>query len=343
MGLFNKKGDIAGNDEDIRREIRARVAKQAGIYDEEYINTGVLGGKAAAEPAPTAEPVPAQEPPAPVSASEPTAEPVQEPPVSAPEPEIAFQDKEKPAPAVTAEPVQEPAAPAPAVAAEPAKAPSRKSKPEKPVPATVAPAPAKPTKTKPPKPPRRGVKNGVLVASLILVLLAIIPPSYALVSLSGCDYCTAEVPCVEHCPDCTAETPCPLHCDDCLDGGYCTIHNPGPVEPEPVDPEPVEPEPPARQVDGGYPVPSLELYKGGGGSVDLQWTMERNIAGYEIQRKTGEDGEWATVKDISKDFVSWTDTGLAKGSTYYYQICSYKVVDGEKVYSPFSSTKKVSI
>jgi hypothetical protein len=44
MGFFKKPVAQVDNDEQIRREIRARVAKQAGIYDEEYINTGKIGG-----------------------------------------------------------------------------------------------------------------------------------------------------------------------------------------------------------------------------------------------------------------------------------------------------------
>ena len=47
MGFFKKSVQEIVNDENddqIRREIRARVAKQAGIDDEEYIRTGKFGG-----------------------------------------------------------------------------------------------------------------------------------------------------------------------------------------------------------------------------------------------------------------------------------------------------------
>lgn len=59
MGFFKKP--VAQNDkvsdEQIRREIRARVAKQVGIYDEEYINTGKIGGTKKTEtPVDTVEP-----------------------------------------------------------------------------------------------------------------------------------------------------------------------------------------------------------------------------------------------------------------------------------------------
>lgn len=44
MGFYKKPVASIDNDEEIRREIRARVAKQVGIYDEEYIETGKIGG-----------------------------------------------------------------------------------------------------------------------------------------------------------------------------------------------------------------------------------------------------------------------------------------------------------
>ncbi len=44
MGFYKKPVASMDNDEEIRREIRARVAKQVGIYDEEYIQTGKIGG-----------------------------------------------------------------------------------------------------------------------------------------------------------------------------------------------------------------------------------------------------------------------------------------------------------
>ena len=63
MGLFKKKPVVViEDDEQIKREIRARVAKQAGIHDEEYVQTGKMSRdadpKAKAE---TVEPKPKSE------------------------------------------------------------------------------------------------------------------------------------------------------------------------------------------------------------------------------------------------------------------------------------------
>jgi len=49
MGLFKKPSAPVAHDDDIRREIRARVAKQVGINDEEYIKTGKISGKQPAQ------------------------------------------------------------------------------------------------------------------------------------------------------------------------------------------------------------------------------------------------------------------------------------------------------
>lgn len=360
MGLFKKNVDLVEKDEDIRREIRARVARQAGIYDEDYINTGILGGQAAEPPlsSPAAAAPESVKRPAPVAeaalvsepetASEPipapaAAAPAPEPaaasePAAAQEPEPKAESKQAAKPVPEAAPAAAASAPAPAKAAKPAKAPKPEKTPKPPRQKREKASGGDRGDRRPPK-GRKGP-----LALLIIILLAMVPVGYAIVSLNDCPNCTEQVPCAIHCPDCTAElpcplhcldctaeVPCPLHCPDCLDGGYCAIHNPEP-----------DPEPPARQVDGSLPVPSLDLYVSGGSDTDVQWTGKSGIAGYEIERKTGDDGTWEVVKDIARGFTSWLDEGPEKGETCYYRICSYKVVDGVKVYSEYSKTKKIS-
>jgi len=100
---------------------------------------------------------------------------------------------------------------------------------------------------------------------------------------------------------------------------------------------------PVRQVNTSYPVPSLEVFMAGPGAADLQWNLLSGVSGYQIQRKTGSSGSWSTVKTLSSGYSSWTDTGPSSGRTYYYRICSYKVVGGEKVYSNFSTARSVAL
>lgn len=99
---------------------------------------------------------------------------------------------------------------------------------------------------------------------------------------------------------------------------------------------------PSRNVNNSYPVPSLEVYRAGPGSADLQWNALSGVSGYQIQRKAS-GGTWAVVNTISADYTSWTDNGPSSGRTYYYRMSSYKVVNGVKVYSPFSSTVSIGL
>jgi len=99
---------------------------------------------------------------------------------------------------------------------------------------------------------------------------------------------------------------------------------------------------PTRQVNNSYPSPSLELYKAGPGAADLQWNAVGGASGYQIQRRTASSG-WSTVRTISSAYTSWTDSGPVAGKTYSYRICIYKVVGGEKVYGPFSSSRSIAL
>ena len=105
----------------------------------------------------------------------------------------------------------------------------------------------------------------------------------------------------------------------------------------------VTPVTPTRQTNSSYPIPSLEVYKAGSGTADLQWNALSGVSGYQIQRKTGSGGSWSTVSTISSAYTSWTDNGPDAGKTYYYRICSYKVVSGVKVFSYFSSAKSIAL
>ena len=465
MGLFKKPAAPVDNDDDIRREIRARVAKQAGIYDEEYINTGKIGGKKTAAPttevASDAVAVAASH----VSAAAvPIAEATAS--VSAPEPE------EK----------TEPAAPTPPAQTDPVQAaktekPSKPAKGPKPEKQKKQPKPPKEKKQKAPKGPRRKSRNIALILFIVALLLSFIPLYYFLTDAG------------KHLPEisvASGDTSLILSesllvqgmvsdRDDqegikvyyALDNGQATLlytfeSTPGPFEyniklpdtPDFVgdhiislyaeDPKGqlsetatlnftvakpaltaiqittppsdvkydygdklslkglvvtatyegdttaqvteyvadipdgtkltesgtvkitityvegevtqkatftvsvgkkpvVTPATPPRQINSSYPIPSLELYKAGPGAADLQWNPLSGVNGYQIQRKTGSGGSWLTVVTLTSGYTSWTDNGPVAGKTYYYRICSYKVVDGVKVFSDFSSSRSIAL
>lgn len=79
-----------------------------------------------------------------------------------------------------------------------------------------------------------------------------------------------------------------------------------------------------------------------GGKAKLTYKNLKNEDGYQIQRKTGKDGNWGTVATVKKNKTTWTSKyNLSKGKTYYYRVRAYEKVNGEKVYANWSSVKKV--
>ncbi|MBE5905978.1 MAG: hypothetical protein E7277_04170 [Lachnospiraceae bacterium] len=79
--------------------------------------------------------------------------------------------------------------------------------------------------------------------------------------------------------------------------------------------------------------------------VTVKWTKDASADGYQIRYTTKENGKTViktkTIK--SKNTVKTTLSGLTKGNTYSVSIRSYKTVKGKKVYSSYSTTKKVKI
>jgi formylglycine-generating enzyme len=60
-------------------------------------------------------------------------------------------------------------------------------------------------------------------------------------------------------------------------------------------------------------------------NITLSWDFtDTDIDGFMIDRKVGESGSWVNnYANVSKNTISWIDTGLAPGTVYYYRIRSY--------------------
>ena len=59
---------------------------------------------------------------------------------------------------------------------------------------------------------------------------------------------------------------------------------------------------------------------------------------------TKKNGKYKAVKTIKKaKTVTFTDTKLKKGTTYYYKVKAYKKVNGKKALGQFSTVKSVKI
>ena len=73
-------------------------------------------------------------------------------------------------------------------------------------------------------------------------------------------------------------------------------------------------------------------------SNKVTWNKVSGADGYVVYRATSKDGSYSSLKTItSGSTVSFTDSSLSTGKTYYYKVRAYKTVDGKKVYSPYSS------
>lgn len=80
-------------------------------------------------------------------------------------------------------------------------------------------------------------------------------------------------------------------------------------------------------------------------SAKLSWSVSgKEVQGYQIFRANEKNGEFKlikTVKDRTK--TTYIDKKRTFGSTYYYKIRAYAVVDGKRIYSDYSSVKKVTV
>ena len=79
-------------------------------------------------------------------------------------------------------------------------------------------------------------------------------------------------------------------------------------------------------------------------AMKISWDKAPSATGYHIQYAA--DSSMKGTKDIyinSKDTLSKTVTGLAKGKTYYVRIQTYRKVSGKTYWSSWSKAKKIKI
>ncbi len=73
-------------------------------------------------------------------------------------------------------------------------------------------------------------------------------------------------------------------------------------------------------------------------TVSLTWTdNSSNEAGFVIQRSFYSNRLFSTVNSVGMNFVTYTDTGLAASSNYYYRVYAYNA-NGNSAYSNVAST-----
>ncbi|MEW9079162.1 DUF4430 domain-containing protein [Terrisporobacter glycolicus] len=89
--------------------------------------------------------------------------------------------------------------------------------------------------------------------------------------------------------------------------------------------------------------PSIKL-SGGSKKIKVSWNKITNASGYEVYRATSKSGKYSKINTITKgSTLSYTNSKLTKKKTYYYKVRAYKTIDGNKVYSSFSSVKYTKV
>jgi hypothetical protein len=67
--------------------------------------------------------------------------------------------------------------------------------------------------------------------------------------------------------------------------------------------------------------------------INLSWSdNSSDESGFKIERKTGASGTYAQVATTNADSITYSDTGLSPGTTYYYRVRAYNA-SGDSTYS----------
>ena len=108
-----------------------------------------------------------------------------------------------------------------------------------------------------------------------------------------------------------------------------------------------------KQVNGGFSsvvttttktkAPVLSV-KAGTKKATLSWKKVSGATGYEVYMSTKKASGYKKVATMKKaSSVKYTAKKLKSKKTYYFKVRAYKTVSGKKVYSDFSTVKKVKV
>ena len=69
----------------------------------------------------------------------------------------------------------------------------------------------------------------------------------------------------------------------------------------------------------------------------ITWDKIEGATYYQVYRGTSTTGKFALLGVYDNKTLSYISRSLKKGQTYYYKVRGYKWVNGERVFSPFST------
>lgn len=85
---------------------------------------------------------------------------------------------------------------------------------------------------------------------------------------------------------------------------------------------------------------AIELSPKGKKAIKIYWYAEDGskpeLDGYEIYRSVKVDNNYGDKPIFTTENLQYFNTSAKAGTRYYYKVRGYKVIDGEKIYTPFS-------
>lgn len=75
----------------------------------------------------------------------------------------------------------------------------------------------------------------------------------------------------------------------------------------------------------------------GSGALTVKWGAVPEASGYQLYRSTSEDGKYTKIADVKAAVLTYTDSGLKKGATYFYKVRAKAAQNGKTGYGSFSA------
>ncbi len=84
-------------------------------------------------------------------------------------------------------------------------------------------------------------------------------------------------------------------------------------------------------------VSNLKVAAASYSSIKVSWSKVAGASGYTIYRSSSENGTYTAVKRVtSGSTLSWTNSSLKTGKTYYYKVRAYRYSGNTRIYGEFS-------
>ena len=89
--------------------------------------------------------------------------------------------------------------------------------------------------------------------------------------------------------------------------------------------------------------PSIQVVAANYNTITVSWKKVEGCDGYRVYRATEKDGKYKSVKTCSSvNTLSYKNSKLKTGKTYYYKVRAYVNKNGKKLYGDYSAVKQAT-